>query len=664
MPRTWKNAVRGAESGRAGGPGASIAKTSVNLCLLLASCAVGLLLCELSLRLFYPKYRALAEAPFRRDESRIWARAPNARNWWVHPDTRLLHALHHNNFALRQHRNFSAADLASATNVGFFGDSFVENVRLDAPYSFTEPLDYLLNQGPERFNVLNFGVEAYGPGQSFLRYEHFRYADDLDHVFFVYCSNDLHDLHSNGLFDLDEAGRLARNEAMRSSWWTRFVSELHVSYLMLDVSEQSFFLDPENVVPGRRWRLRADPLGDHVVAILRRLMRRWKREVERNGGEFTAVLLPDFPVDPRIAALLEEEDVEVVDLYDCFRAHDEGVTGDDWRQSPYRFRRDGHWNENGNRLAAVCLLRFLEEKWRLPGVSDDALQETLHRYYSAFGGWTPPGRPGEGAASPRTAAGVRAKYQALGELDLAEERADVRRLIEEPEKRVIRSRFDVYLDGKELVYVKDDCSEADVRMRFFLRTTPVSGGDFPDYDHPVMIDEKLCVAKKFLPDHPVARIVTGQFLEGAEPGWQAEAVIDRDALEKVLEKTREALEKAVTPEKLVIRSHFDVYLDGKWLTYVKDACSPPDLRRRFFVHVTPADERDLPEGETGFDNHDFNRMGAHVDGFGCVVRRRLPDYVVRRVRTGQFVWGEEGPVWEGEFQVSHAAGVDERGSVN
>ena len=636
--------------------GASIAKTLVNLCLLLASCAAGLALSELSLRLFYPKYHNLAEAPFRRDASRIWSRMPNTRDLKLHPDTRLPHALHHNNFALRQHRNFSAADLASATNVGFFGDSFVENVRMDAPYSFTEPLDWLLNQGPRRFDVLNFGVEGYGPGQSFLLYEKFRYADDLDHVFFVYYSgNDLVNLNHNGLFDLDEAGRLVRNEARRSSRLIRFISELHVSYLVLDVIAHRFsVVDPESVVPGRRWRLRPDADDDRAAAILRRLMRHWKRAVEENGGRFITVLLPQSPVKPRIAALLEEEEIEVVDLYDCFRSHDGGHHRRRWKQSPYRFKQDDHWNETGNRLAAVCLYRFLEKEMRLPGVSEDALREALHRYYSAFGGWTPPGRPGRGGA-PRTAASIREKYQALGELDLAEERADVRKLIQEPEKRVIRSHFDVYLDGKELVYVKYDCSEADAQAPFFLRTTPVSNRNFHYYyDHrAIMIDEKLCVAKKFLPDHPVARIVTGQFLEGATLGWQAEAVIDRDALGKALEKTRETLEKAVAPEKLVIHSDFDVYLDGKWLIYLKDACSPLDLHRRFFLHVIPADEGDLPEGRE-FDNQDFSQMGAHVSGFGCVVRRRLPDYAVRHVRTGQAarVEGRWKNFWEGEFSIS------------
>ena len=386
--------------------GASIAKTSVNLCLLLASCVAGLFLCELSLRLFYPKYRDLAEAPFRRDESRIWARMPNARNLWLHPDTRLPHALHHNNFGLRQHRNFSAADLASAINVGVFGDSFVENIRMEAPYSFTEPLDWLLNQGQRRFNVLNFGVKGYGPGQSFLHHEHFRYADDLDYVFYVYCFNDLKNIHETELFHLDGEGRLVRNE-VKSSWWVRFISGLHVSYLMLDVMETiafrklSLFNENPETLLRRNPEIPRSSLDEaHDVeessAIFQRLMRRWKRVVEENGGRFVVVMLPLSPADPRIAALLEEEDVEAIDLYDCFRDHDDDHLRRGWGSSPYRFRNDSHWNENGNRLAAVCLYRFLEREARLPGASEDALREALRQYYSAFGGWTPPGAQGGG----------------------------------------------------------------------------------------------------------------------------------------------------------------------------------------------------------------------------------------------------------------------------
>ena len=269
-----------------------------------------------------------------------------------------------------------------------------------------------------------------------------------------------------------------------------------------------------------------------------------------------------------------------------------------------------------------------------------------------------------GLSRKRAAVGIREKYQALS--DLGALREEVRKLIQTPEKRIIRSDFDVHLDGKELVYVKDDCSETDMTKRLFLKVTSIDGSSFMEeidccrrlsMDRIAMIDEKMCVTKKILPNYPVAHIVTGQ-LHGDEVGWRAEAVIDRNAF-------RKALEKAVAPEKLVIRSNFDVYLDGKHLTYVKNVCSPTDRRRRFFLRITPAHERDLPEGEN-HDDREFNQMGVHVDALGCVVRLRLPGYAVRHVRTGQFdrVEGNWEPIWQGEFSVGRAADADERRSGN
>ena len=117
-----------------------------NLCLLFVSCLVGLSLCEVSLRLLYPKYRDLAEIRFHEDAMRIWANKPNSLNYWRHPDTGFPHVVRYNNLASRQHRNFSEAEIRSGINIGFFGDSFVGNIRIAAQHSFTEPLDYLLNQ--------------------------------------------------------------------------------------------------------------------------------------------------------------------------------------------------------------------------------------------------------------------------------------------------------------------------------------------------------------------------------------------------------------------------------------------------------------------------------------------------------------------------------------
>ena len=555
----------------------------VNFSLLLASCVAGLALCELSLRLFYPKYRHLAEVRFASSVMRIWARSPNSRFLQIHPDTSSKHLFHHNNLALRQHRDFTEADLASATNIGIFGDSFVENIGLAAQYSFTEPLDYLLNQSGKSFNVLNFGTTGYGPGQSLLHYENFQYADDLDHVLFVYCENDIRDIHETGLFRLDEAGRLTRHEAIRSAWWVRLIARLHVSYLILDASgrlsleELQKLLSKELLDEYRRkkdvggipWRqehvehsLYRENMDDaefkSSVAVFQRIVRRWKEAVENAGGVFSVVLLPVTPVNPDVATVLLEEDIKVFDLYDCFGAHDPAHTARPWRDSPYRFKYDGHWNEAGNQLAAVCLYRFLEEEMGVPALSEERFGEALRRYYSAVvEGWIPrtPEKGGEDVAS-HTAVGIREKYLAL---DLS------------------------------------------------------------------------------------------------------------DPLQKTLKD--EVRTVATQPAKRIIRSVFDVYLDRNQLIYVKEACRPADTRARFFVHVTPVDARDLPESRRryGFENRDFSRSRLPIGGQRCAARRRLPDYPIRQIRTGQFVKDDEGNyvhLWEGEFVMEHSAGGVERRAGN
>ena len=526
-----------------------------NLCLLLVSCLVGLFLCECSLRLFYPKYAPLAETRARFDTLRIWARSPNDRAEHPHPDTGSMHALHHNNLGLRQHRNFSTADLAAAINVGVFGDSFVENVRMDAPYSLTEPLDYLLNQSGGRFNVLNFGVDGYGPGQSLLHYEHFRYAEDLAYVFYVYCGNDLENIAETALFHLDEAGRLVQHDAIRTSWWATRMNRLHLPYLILDATGRlSSYVNKragdEKLKRERLWdryqiyqeRVKGEKRTNtlrNASAIFRRLIRRWKQGVERNGGNFYVVLLPEHnpAASPRVPDLLQEEDIATISLYDCFGAHDAAHSQRPWSGSPYRFKSDGHWNEAGNRLAALCLYRVLEADMRLPALSEETLQATLHRYYAAFGGGEEDNEP---PISSATAAGIREKYQAL---DAPSTPIPKPTWPDAADKRVIvRSTFSVYLSGGFLIYHKEVCRWADLSPWFFLHITPVDETDIPSYsarygfvnrDFRVSsfeIGRNTCTVKARLPDYPIRRIRTGQHIPGKDRLW--EAVIDPRGFEQ------------------------------------------------------------------------------------------------------------------------------------
>ena len=92
----------------------------------------------------------------------------------------------------------------------------------------------------------------------------------------------------------------------------------------------------------------------------------------------------------------------------------------------------------------------------------------------------------------------------------------------------------------------------------------------------------------------------------------------------------------------VLRSTFDIHLEGATLTYLKEPCVAEDVAAKFFLHVVPRNEADLPAVrrrlQSSFDNLDFtfSRKGAIWDG-KCLVVVTLPDYEIARIRTGQFI---------------------------
>ena len=517
-----------------------IARALANMALLLASCLAVLLLCEAGLRLFHPKYAYLAEAPFIRDPNLLRIRIPSHRGSVSHPDTGSPHLFFHNNLGLRQHRDFSAADLESSVNIGFFGDSFTENVRMKAQHSFTEPLDYLLNierRKRGRVNVLNFGVDGYGASQSLLRYELLDFREALDHVFYVFSQNDLREDLASGLFHLNDAGQLVRGEAAPSGRFA-LLSKLHLPYLLMDAGGQlSVHLQEIEAKANRLWpeyvqrrevykKRQALPMS--AFLLFQQILRRWKEAAENNGASFHLVLPPRKRwASPKVAAIAKEEGVETVNLRDCFGERDPAHLQTLWHLSPYRFKQDWHWNEAGNRLAAICLHRFLQGALQLPSLSEEEVEQALSRYYSAFEASAADGQP----ASPQAAA-IRRKYAALEPA-----RAP---WVYSPDELVIRSHFDVYLHDGWLVYVKEGCKPADFDLPFFLHVFPADARDLPpdilehglnfhnlDFWH--NFDEPTCSIWKKLPYYAIKFIRTGQFLSHGNGDhtilWKGEHVL-------------------------------------------------------------------------------------------------------------------------------------------
>ena len=643
---------------------------AARFCLVAASALLAALLCEAALRLVFPKYQGVAEGQLAPDAMRIFAPLPNTRDWRVHPDTGRRHPFHTNNLGLRQHRNFSDADLVSATTVGVFGDSYTQASTLDAPYVFTEPLDYLLNQHGEDgdFTVLNFGVDGYGPAQSYFTYRSFPAKEHLDYVLFVYYGgNDLAELVYNQLLDLDDGGRLRQREARGSAWWVPLVSRLHLTYLWLDATGRlaPYIAGAAEELPDFGTLRGTRDLPPHLLnrglAVFEQLIRRWKLEVEENGGKFFVVLLPTQPDFARVRPLLARAGAEALDLNACFEGRDEGHRDRIWRESPYRFEKDSHWNELGNRVAAACLDELLRRQAGLPPLAEVARDAALAEYYAAF---ERPSPLGENLAGER----IRREYQAFGGLDAA----DAPSRVFSPDDLAIDSDYyDVYFDGLRLVFVKDACDADGDAVPFRVHATPVDANTLAPnasyfrLSHRTWLrgegtgegqggrQERRCVAVvPFMPLNRMSHLHIGQGGGAAGVLWSGEIFLDRSAFEKTLE---EMLAAAGEP---VIESDMDVHVHGQRIFYVSDDCARTDGRTPFFLHVTPVREADLPADrrEHGFDNQDFHEAGVTF-GERCVVRWQLPDYPIRRIRTGRYVEVRDGEelhvhnLWEGDADI-------------
>ncbi len=247
---------------------------------------------------------------------------------------------------------------------------------------------------------------------------------------------------------------------------------------------------------------------------------------------------------------------------------------------------------------------------------------------------------------------------------------------------LLRSAFDLYLDGTTLTWVKAPCRPADVRGRFVVHVVPVDPAaaaaadrparrrtpsvkvlDFSFSDYGVRVDG-ACLIRRTLPPYPIQTLEARLFVpEGVDRwhvalAWSAAGVTATDLLE--------ATYRAAVATPPVARSDFALYLDGRTLTYVKEGCQRADTQGRFFLHVFPQDRAVLTAARRpfgfavlDFSFHRWRHRLPHVQQAArfadkCLATVRLPAYPLARLRTGQVA--SEKSVWAIEFPVADQVG--------
>jgi hypothetical protein len=413
-------------------------KTAVSrLSLLLLSTLASLGLFEVILRTSVGRYEEAASGIYLEDVFRIKSRKPGYATTREHPDTGRRHPVVYNALAMRQHREIAPSKAEGELRIGIFGDSFTENLNLDAPYGYTEVLDYLLNLHFGRFTVLNFGIVGYGVDQSYQYYHSSDYARHLDAVVYQFCTNDIRNLYENDLFEFGAAGELVRKPAPPRPLWMALAARLHLTYLFLETRERlrtgkwqgdrpevaraplEEKLVRRQMVLRQRARFH-DDAGDKIQAewedgvsseraayyedLLRAIVEEWRDEAEAEGTQFYVLLLPR-PDEGRTEERLFGG-FSSVNLWGELRAYGS------WQR--FFFAKDGHWNELGNLFAAVHLYERLAPALSLERLPRERLEEALYVYYRAFPeGWIPSIGVREVPVAAEQLQAIHARYAAL-----------------------------------------------------------------------------------------------------------------------------------------------------------------------------------------------------------------------------------------------------------
>ena len=309
----------------------------------------------------------------------IWSRYPMSSQITKHPDTGLNVEVKFNEYGARGEA-ISAMELDD-TAIGFFGDSFTENRRIENRFSFNSYLSELSIDNA----LLNFGVDGYGVAQSFQRWLNVKDSVDLDMVVYIFCSNDLRNTYEAQVFDrqLFAEGEIKNIVPIKVPYLITLANSFHITYMAMEAyfkakalykrgselqaslfstklgdrfahsmdNHKSRFHDKYADVMLEEY-LSNDSSKETLESVkhLQLVIKKWQEMVEMDGGTFVIAVLPGKS-DVAIAKKLfvNEKIIQLKSTLDIKQL----------KSFPWHFTTDDHWNEYGNLAAAISFREFL-----------------------------------------------------------------------------------------------------------------------------------------------------------------------------------------------------------------------------------------------------------------------------------------------------------------
>ncbi|MEX1231879.1 MAG: SGNH/GDSL hydrolase family protein [Planctomycetaceae bacterium] len=376
---------------------------------------LGLIVAEISLRFARVGYPLLYQPdPF--CGSRL---APGASGVWI---TEGFGHVSINSLGFRG-PEVSAAKSDDVYRIAVLGDSFIEALQVDEPFTFRSQLEQQLNSsrkpGDRRYEVINAGVSGYGTAQELQMLRHYVLPLKPDAVLLAFFpENDIRNnsrrlegdaarpyfaLAANGDLLLDESFKESKSWTAASSRYERFKARVvNRSRLLQTLRSGKMKLvhgeaaadvnDVEQVlqsfVENADYAYRSSSVSDHVAAweVTLRLIDEMADECDRHGAAFsvftvsTAVQVhPDqklrdriaphggldslFYAEDRVAANCEKRSIAFFPLASKLQTEAD-ASGDYLHGFDNTALGLGHWNTRGHAVAAEFVAEWLMRNGR------------------------------------------------------------------------------------------------------------------------------------------------------------------------------------------------------------------------------------------------------------------------------------------------------------
>ena len=208
---------------------------------------------------------------------------------------------------------------------------------------------------------------------------------------------------------------------------------------------------------------------------------------------------------------------------------------------------------------------------------------------------------------------------------------------------IIRAAYDVYLQGRTLTFVRENCPPDDRTRRVLVkifRPNPEGRTGFATFlrSHGVRWDD-TCLAVIQLPAYAEGDLIIGQDQAAGEYRWEELYSLSRPGLRERIAAARRQSRQPSRP------GDFAVFLEQgaggrQRLLYAKTDCSEVEYQTLVVLHIYPTPGADLPPyvniQDAGYAIQDFYmpHYGGRPGG-DCVAIVTLPEYPIAAIHTGQ-----------------------------